>query len=78
MLAVLAVAWLAMNCLLWYLAVQITVGIWFQARASERQRALVSSIAVQVNYPIFKWLCPIMAITMPLGMLKTVVSLLAT
>jgi hypothetical protein len=76
--AAMVVAWLLMSCVIAYFSIQVTIGIWFPTRATARQRALVGSLPVQVMHPFFKWLCPLMAITMPLGILSAVVSLLTT
>lgn len=68
---VIALGWVALNGWLAYFTMQITIGIWFPARASNRQLALVRSSGIQVLYPVWKWLAPLLAVTIPLGLLRT-------
>ena len=66
---------IAVNCALAYMALQIAIGIWFPARATDRQRAWVRAPAIQVFYPFVKWMSPIMAMILPMQVLVMVVRL---
>lgn len=59
-----------------YFAIQVTIGIWFPARASNYQRTLVRSPGILVAYPMWRWLAPFLSVSLPLGLLRTVFELI--